>query len=189
MKKKASMSLKIAIPTVMPASGLNPPNWGMPISNEPWRKGTFRSCENVVGESIPTIVPLLGQLPVFTRLRGNGKGMKGVPPEVAVLLVPEVLLPEVLVLLPEVLVLLPDVLVLLPDVLPDVLLPLKTGEPNLPRPSVEFGTLSCTLKLKSTPTDSKKESSTVMKRTSTVTCKSCNRRSCCSRSRISSWTF
>ncbi len=26
MKKKASMSLKIAIPTVMPASGLNPPN-------------------------------------------------------------------------------------------------------------------------------------------------------------------
>ncbi len=82
------------------------------MSNEPCRKGTLRSCENVVGESMPTIVPLLGKLPVLTRLRGNGKGMKGVPTAVV---------PEVLVLVPEVLVLLPEVLVLL---VPEVLLPL-----------------------------------------------------------------
>ena len=42
----------------------------------------MRSCENVVGLSIPTIVPLLGQFPVLTRLSGNGKGKNGVPAEV-----------------------------------------------------------------------------------------------------------
>ena len=88
---------------------------------------------------------MLGQLPVFTMLSGNGKGKNGVPaevtPEVLVLLLPEVLLPDVL--LPDVLVLLPEVLVLLPDeLLPEVLVLEKTGEPNLPSPSVEFGTLS-----------------------------------------------
>ena len=95
MKKNVSMSLKIAIPTVMPASGLNPPNCGIPTSNDPWRKGTLRSCEKVFSVSMPTIVPLLGQFPVFTRLSGNGKGKNGVPaevtPDVLVLLVPEVL--------------------------------------------------------------------------------------------------
>ena len=92
---------------------------------------------------MPTIVPLLGQFPVLTMLSGNGKGKNGVPaevvPEVLVLLVPEVLLPLVL---PEVLPLvLPEVLPLvLPEVLlPDVLVLEKTGEPNLPRPSVDSG--------------------------------------------------
>src|SRR5580692_3817547 len=107
MKKNASISLRMAIPTVIPASGLKPPNCGIPISNEPCRNGTLRSCENVVGLSMPTIVPLLGQFPVLTMLSGNGKGKNGVPAEVV---------PEVLVLLePE---------VLLPLVLPEVLLPL-----------------------------------------------------------------
>ena len=43
-------------------------------------------------------------------------------------------------------------------------------------------------KSKSTPIRSKKLSLSVMKRTSIVTCKSCIRRNCSSRSTISSWT-
>ena len=48
--------------------------------------------------------------------------------------------------------------------------------------------LSSMLKSKSTPIRSKKLSLSVMKRTSIVTCRSCRRRNCSSRSTISSWT-
>src|SRR6202451_104313 len=119
---------------------------------------------------------------------GNGNGRNGVPADppraVRGLRGPDPLVLDPLVLDPLVL----DPLVLDPLVLPDVLLLLKMGEPNFPSPSVELGTLSCTLKLKSTPTDSKKSSSTVIRRTSTVTCRSCSRLNCVKRSRISSWT-
>ena len=51
-----------------------------------------------------------------------------------------------------------------------------------------FTPLSFTSMSKSMPIRSKKLSLSRMKRTSIVTCKSCRRRSCCSRSAISSWT-
>ena len=106
MKKNVSMSLKIASPIVMPASGLKFPNCGMPMSNEPWRNGTLRSCENVVGESMPTTVPWLGHFLTLTRFSGNGNALNGGFP-------PVVLLVDVLVL-----VAVPDVLdVLVLDVL------------------------------------------------------------------------
>ena len=100
MKKNVSMSLKMAIPTVMPASGLKLPNCGMPMSNEPWRNGTLRSCEKVVGESMPTTVPWLGHFLMFTMLSGNGNALKGGLPDVLDVLVLDVLLVDVLPVLP-----------------------------------------------------------------------------------------
>src|SRR5580704_11579414 len=141
MKKNVSMSLKTASPTVMPAAGLKFPNCGMPMSNEPWRNGTVRSCENVVGESMPTTVPWLGHFWTLGRFSGNGNALNGAnpPPEVPdVLDVLDVLVPDVLdVLVPDVLdVLVPDVLeVDVPLVL--VVPPLKMGAPNWPRPKVD----------------------------------------------------
>jgi hypothetical protein len=195
MKKNVSMSLRMAKPTVMPASGLKLPNCGMPMSNEPWRNGTLRSCEKVVGELIPTTVPWLGQRMTFCRFSGNGAELKGALPVVLVVLLVLVLDVLVLDVLDELLVLdvllvpLLDVLLVpLLDVL-DVLVldvELKMGEPNCPRPMFALETLSLTLKLKFTPTDSTKSSSTVMNRHSTVTCRSWSRRNYCSRSLISS---
>src|SRR5580692_9558233 len=131
---------------------------------------------------------------------GKGNALKGANPpidelELDVLEVEELDVLEVLLVLEVLeveLVLELEVELVLDELVLEVLVlevELKIGAPNWPRPSVDCGTLELTLKLKSTPTDSKKSSSTVMNRHSTVTCKSCNRRSCCNRSRISSCTF
>jgi hypothetical protein len=146
---------------------------------------------------MPTTVPLLGHCFLLTRFSGNGNALNGANPPLVpdVLLVLDVLLLDVLDVELLLVLLELDVLLVLELEVDDVLLllvlvvPLKIGAPNWPSPRVDWDTLSLTLKLKLTPTDSKKLSSTVMNRVSTVTCKSWSRRSCCKRSRISSWTF
>jgi hypothetical protein len=137
---------------------------------------------------------------VLTMFSGKGNALKGANPpidelELDVLEVEELDVLEVLLVLEVLeveLVLELEVELVLDELVLEVLVlevELKIGAPNWPRPSVDCGTLELTLKLKFTPTDSKKSSSTVMNRHSTVTWRSCNRRSCCKRSRISSWTF